>query len=178
MTDRIIFLDIDGPMIPAVHFLTNCNASFDQDFDPRCVMVMKKIIGKVPDVKIVFNSTHNLHLYKTDYMPGLLNMWNRSFWNAADGNHLHDDNVTSYPNPSRYDLIPDGRTNSRRLCAIYDWLHGHYDIDMPDSVSWIAFDDVVIDDDRAFLIDFDDGIGMKAYDHAAQYLNFRGMMTF
>lgn len=177
MTDKIIFLDIDGPMIPAVHFLTNCNASFDQDFDPRCVMVLKKIL-KETNAKIVFNSTHNLHLHKTEYMPGLLNMWNRSFWNPEVGNYLHDDNVTTYPNPTRYELIPAGRNPSRRLCAIFEWLHGHYDISEANSVLWIAMDDVMIDDERAFLIDFDEGIGIKAYDHAAKYFSFSGMLVF
>ena len=62
MSDKIIFLDIDGPMIPYTSFLFNPHASFDQVLDDRCCRVLHKII-EASGAKIVFNTTHNTMLY-------------------------------------------------------------------------------------------------------------------
>lgn len=42
MTEKIIFLDIDGPMIPYTSFLFNRHASWEQVLDERCVAVLRR----------------------------------------------------------------------------------------------------------------------------------------
>jgi len=173
MADKIIFLDIDGPMIPGTHYLVNKMASFEQDFCPRCVMVLRKILEK-SNAKVVFNSTHNLHLYpdKKIGMPGLLT----AFEQYDLTKYLHPSIKTVYPAQTRSDLVPRDCTPSPRLIAIYEWLHNHYDMSEPNRVLWIAFDDEKIDHKRAITVDFDAGLTMKEYDHAGKYLNFSTLM--
>jgi len=169
--DKIIFLDIDGPMIPGTSYLENRFASLHQEFCPRCIMVLKKILEK-SEAKVVFNSTHNLHLEKTTHIPGLLNVWKEHF----DMDVLHPSIKTNYPNPTKTWLVPEGHKPTRRLIAIYEWLHDNYDMDKSNQVLWIAFDDEKIDHKRAFTVNFDAGLTIAEYNHAARYLHFKDML--
>lgn len=151
MPDKVIFLDIDGPMIPYTSFLFNNMASFDQELDTRCVAVLRKIID-ASGAKIVFNTTHNRHLHQEDGFPGLINQ----FVAAGFGDDLHEDMHTVYPDVDR-------------LTAINEWL----DRNKTDNMLWVALDDVKIDHKRAFLVNADHGIGIDAYNHCAKWLMFK-----
>ncbi len=174
MVDKIIFLDIDGPMIPGTMYLEDPFCSMHQTFDPRSVMILKKIIEKAGDVKIVFNTAHNNTLEKTRHSPGLLNVWHEHGFD----DYLHKDCKTTYPNPMKDYLVPDDKEITRRLVAIYEWLNDHYDITQPNQVLWIAFDDEPIDHKRACTVDFDTGLSVKEFNHAAKYLNFQHLHCF
>ena len=157
MSDKIIFLDIDGPMIPYTSFLFNPHASFDQVLDDRCCRVLHKII-EASGAKIVFNTTHNTMLYPTDgyKTPGLINQ----FEAAGFGPHIHETLCTSYPS---YD---------RKTC-IMEWLHKNSSKDR----QWVAIDDVKIDHERAYLTDADLGIGIGEYNHCAKWLGFKSFFV-
>lgn len=156
--EKIIFLDIDGPMIPNTSFLFDRHASWRQVLDDRCIKVLHKILEK-SEAKIVFNTTHNLMLEErgeigdTTYTPGLL----QRFYDAGFKDYIHKHHSTQYPSISRYD-------------AIIDWRERH----SKEQDLWVAFDDVKIDHKRAYLTNPDLGIGFGEYNHAAKYLMFKG----
>lgn len=140
---RIIFLDIDGPMIPVRAFVSNRHASIEQDLDPGSVKALRAIVTAT-EAKIVFNTTHNRML------PSLLDRFAAvGFLRTFD---IHDDCHTLYPDLDR-------------LTAIREWLHRH-----PEVEHWVAFDDAKIEDERAFLTSFEHGIGFGEYEHARRHL--------
>ncbi|WP_103171586.1 HAD domain-containing protein [Paracoccus sp. SY] len=148
MSDSILFLDIDGPMIPMRAYIFDRMASHDQLLDIACINVLRAVVDDT-GAKIVFNTTHNRFLHSNGKYPGLLGRF------AAAGFHvgfdIHDDCHTLYPDLDR-------------LTAIREWLHRH------PGHEWIAFDDCQIDDPRAFLTDSKHGIGWDEYQHARQHL--------
>lgn len=180
--EKFIFLDIDGPMIPATSYLSNPVASFDQELDDRCVMVLKKIIEK-SGAKIVFNTSHASALYpnESEHHPyGLI----PQFEKAGLGDAIHETRRTLFPeiaytgfDESMFMGIVWGDTpvhhqhphHHPRLAAIFKYLE---DNDPDGTAQWIALDDVSMPHERAFTVSYEHGIGIDAYDHAAEYLNF------
>jgi len=151
MPQKIIFLDIDGPMIPDTSFLFNVNCSFEQELDERCVKILRRIVDD-SKAKIVFNSTHNAALYESTHYVGLL----KRFVEAGFKDDIHETLCTAYPEITRME-------------AITKWLSDYGE----DQCLWVAFDDEKIDHKRAFLVDQDTGLGLRAYIHAANYLHFK-----
>ena len=150
----ILFLDIDGPMIPARSFIFNHLASINQELDETCVKILLKIIEE-NDIQIVLNTTHNLHLEPDPSLgsPGLLNV----FEEVGLAKYLHPSISTDYPH-----IYP-------RILAINKWLNdnpGHLN-------NWIAFDDAEIPHERAYLTSFDHGIGIGEFIHARKFNNER-----
>lgn len=158
---KIIFLDIDGPMIPSTSFLMDTplgNPSYEQILDDRCVMVLHKII-KDTGAKIVFNTTHNQNLYSTDetsggWLPGLVGQFEK----AGFKDHIHQHNCTKYPH---YD----------RLTCIKVWLRSQ---PIEEDIRWVALDDVKMLDKRCYLVNEEYGIGISAYEHCLYWLNEGG----
>ncbi len=148
MSERIIFLDIDGVMIPERAFIWDARARYKQLLDPMCVRVLRRII-KETGAKIVFNSAHNSMLQADAFSPGLI----ERFREKGLGAHIHEDGVTMFPN-LRLD----------KLSAIRGWLFGR------SIESWVALDDVQINDDRAIMVDPKHGLGLDEYQHARRYL--------
>lgn len=157
MPDKIIFLDIDGPMIPSTQYLFDTHASYDQSFNDTCVRVLKLILEK-SEAKLVINSTHNNMWEKEtdrqgkEIWPGLLNVLIQHELDPF----LHDDPRTVYPGIDR-------------LSAIKMWL----DKNKTEHMLWVALDDAKIEHKRAFEVDFTHGIGLDAYNHCAHYLIYR-----
>ncbi|PHS02822.1 MAG: hypothetical protein COA78_20490 [Blastopirellula sp.] len=162
--DKIIFLDIDGPMIPTTSILLDRNASWSQTLDGRCVRVLHLILKK-SGAKVVFNSTHNRMLY--DEPEGLLKIMEedgvsspglvKRFIDAGFEDYLHSEVCTIYPDLDR-------------LAAINLWLSEN---GSTEDTLWVAFDDVFLNDDRAYLTSYSLGIGSGEYNHAAFYLGFK-----
>lgn len=147
---KIIFLDIDGPMIPMTSYIFNRNASWQQELDSRSVEILHHIVKK-SGAYIVFNSTHS-RMLEADLAvnsPGLI----QRFKDAGFSNYLHMDICTKYPD------IP-------RLKAIEEWLSRH-----PEVTRWVALDDAEILDERAFLVNPNYGIGFNEVQHCFYYLN-------
>jgi len=149
---KIIFLDIDGPMIPTRAYLFHPHASLDQELDPICVRVLRKILDDT-GAQVVFNTTHNLMLEadsSSGSWPGLLNQFAKHGFIA--GRELHPISSTVFPR------VDD------RLSAIRHWLINNY------TETWVALDDVHLDDSRAFTVDPDHGIGFNEYQHCLRFL--------
>ena len=115
---KIIFLDIDGPMIPATMFLIERDCSFERKFPPTTIAVLNEICKRT-EAKIVFNTTHNTPFDGVpDIEVALVNQ-------GLNKDYLHPTDLkTQYPQYPR-DL------------AVKVWLRRH-----PEVTDWIALDDV------------------------------------
>lgn len=157
---NIIFLDVDGPMIPGTARLLNNFASPSQILDDRCVAVLHKIV-KDFDAQIVFNSYHNLALYGPFALfegdtPGLV----QRFIDAGFEEYIHPSVNTVFPEVNIHFT-----SRISRIGAIIDWLNKH-----PESVdSWVAFDDEYINHQRAYQVNESYGIGLDEYKHARKW---------
>jgi len=131
---KVVFLDIDGPMIPATVFLYDRMASFERRFPPTTVAVVNKLCERT-GAKIVFNTTHNLPIPEVDDIDVAL------VKQGLSADHLHDDHHTKYPTIDR-------------KAAVEEWLARH-----PEVTDWVALDDVhFTDDERLIFIDSDAGL--------------------
>lgn len=130
---KVVFLDIDGPMIPATCFLYDPMASLERRFPPTTVAVIRAVCERT-GAKIVFNTTHNAPFEGIDNIDVALEKA------GVDRAHFHADRHTSYPSIDR-------------ALAITKWVNEHPGTD------WIAFDDVrFTDDPRLILVDSDIGL--------------------
>jgi hypothetical protein len=176
---RIVFLDVDGPLIPSYQYINNRMASYERNFSPICVNIVKMIVDpngqwklgvdplekyrdpkRHPPVKIVMNTYHNQH--PTELWAAL-----REFGLTE---YMHTNWQTSYPQfNSQY--------GANRMYAIDGWLKVNSDTVLNDydgDFDWIALDDENFTNDaRLFLIDFDLGITVKTYNAIAADWNLR-----
>lgn len=140
MTNKFIFLDIDGPMKPGRCYLCPVRAAdMNGGWDPLAVAAINRMCSKT-GAEIVFNTTWN-KLNITDIA-------------IAQGITAPIAGKTGYP----YQLT--------RLQAITHWIE---DNNQQDCI-WIALDDVVIDDARAILICSENGITAEDYREATEKL--------
>lgn len=122
---RIIFLDIDGPLIP-LRMYFNGNRPFNTEYgsfvyDPIAVAMIKTLASKF-DAKVVFNSAHNEN-------PAHIMLHQATFNGLKDV--MHTDIITQFPH------TPD------RLSAIETWLKEHSEV-----TEWIVIDDMPVDSSR------------------------------
>lgn len=150
---RLIFLDIDGPVIPNSQFLIDRNASFGRNFAPTCIAAVKRLLGESGG-KLVTNSTHNYHLRdsKHDLKSDLIAAGIKEV-------HFHENWRTQYPQ------VP-------RDVAVKLWLKENGDH------NWVAFDDArFTDNKRLILIDADYGISVREFNQAARILKVRQFLV-
>jgi len=146
--ERLIFLDIDGPMIPSGCYVAyGYEASYNRKYSPICVAIINRLCHETK-AKIVFNSTHNMSGY---------DLIDDSVREGLKFGHMYKEgSFTSYP-----------RVENRKD-AINLWLKKH---DYNDSnCLWCAFDDVDFQHSNLILIDFDVGITLKHYHKAVKIL--------
>ena len=140
---NIIFLDVDGPLIPTRQYLTDRHI-FDHEFghyvyDSVAVGMYNKLC-KECDAKIVFNSSHNTFGEDKIRYAAVKNGFNEEF--------LHKDLITKFPS---YTI--------RRSDGVTSWLVDHAkDVKRH----------VVIDDDKnaatpLVLVEFDVGFSVNNY---------------
>lgn len=132
MTKRIVFLDIDGPMIPSGMFLIEKQCSFDRMFSRIPVAVINHLCEE-SGAQIVMNTTHNLH-------GGT--MLSDVVREGIKEKYLHPTApMTTYPQNNRW-------------WAIQMWVQDNGPIDQ-----WVAIDDAPFTkDERLILIDFNQGL--------------------
>ncbi|WP_037476811.1 HAD domain-containing protein [Sphingobium sp. ba1] len=132
-TPRVIFLDIDGPMIPGTMFLIDRMCSFHRVFPATTIAVINEVCKRT-GAKVVLNTTHNRPFENVpDIVDAMVNF-------GFDRGHFHAFPKTMYPD------IP-------RDLAVKEWLNKRGDCD------WIAFDDArFTDDERLIWIDPDCGL--------------------
>ncbi len=140
-TDRIIFLDVDGPLIPNSMFLVDPLASIKRLFPVTTIAVLNKII-KTTNAKIVMNTTHNKPYdnQTEDIVDALIR-------NGVPHESFHAVPKTQFP---AYD----------RLASIRLWLADHGSIN---DEEWIVLDDVTFHH-RVIYIDPDTGLTLKHLD--------------
>lgn len=132
---KVIFLDIDGPMIPATMFLVDKMASWHRLFPATTVAVMNRLCADT-GAKIVFNTTHNEAMKNVDDIEVAL------VKQGLDAAHLHPSDLkTAYP-------------DERRGAAVKTWLAKH-----PEVTTWIALDDSRFTDEPNLIwVDPDAGL--------------------
>lgn len=135
---KVVFLDIDGPMIPAGQYLIHRQCSHQRIFAQIPLAVLNEFC-KRSEAKIVLNTTHNRPI---DGVPDI----QQALVNAGiSPDHFHPtDPQTAYP-------------AARRGQAVKDWLAQH-----PEITGWVAFDDSnFTDDENLILIDLDEGLNVR-----------------
>lgn len=122
-SDRILFLDIDGVMIPATQLLVNPNSCWDRIFPATTIAVLNEICA-ITKAKVVFNTTHN---QKAKDVPDIeIALVNHGF----KAEYIHPtDYKTLYPTYERAD-------------AIQEWLSRHLEVED----KWVVLDDVICAD--------------------------------
>ncbi len=149
---KILFLDVDGPLIPSGMYLVHKNASYERKCSPICVAIVNELCRKA-DAKIVLNSTHSreANIAIEDLKREGLE-------------RFHDIATTNYPNKM---------SGGDRMAAIEDWQ------ERCGGVDWIAFDDSnFTENERLVLIDFDVGITLKHYNKAAEMWGLKPIIIF
>lgn len=156
---RIVFLDIDGPIINTPMFYLDPMCSMQRtQLNTQAIAYVKRLC-MIADAKVVFNTTHNNH-FIIDELTGI----NRSIkddmirWGLPDA-MIHKDWRTNYPN-----------WGDSRMRAVDEWIEGQGDSE----IDWVAFDDVLFTNSkRLILIDYEKGIDYAAYRKAAKTWGFR-----
>lgn len=132
--NRVVFLDIDGPIIPFSMLLVNRMASHQRIIPEITVAVIREICDR-SGAKVVFNTTHNTPI------SGVPDIDDAMVTAGLPRDAIHKDKMTSYP------MISRG-------LAVKDWLHRHPEVD-----EWIAFDDArFTDDENLIWVDPDAGL--------------------
>ena len=144
---KVIFLDIDGPMIPATMHLVDRMCSFKRMFPETTVAVINELCKRTGAV-IVFNTTHNRPFKDVPDIADAL------VAHGLKAEHLHpSDANTLYPD------IP-------RDIAIKEWLARH-----DEAQDWVAIDDCLCaDEDHMVLVDPDAGVHIGHLNDAARIL--------
>ncbi len=163
---RIIFIDIDGPIINTPCYWIDIAAGLDRSvLNTQAIGIINQIAIKA-NAKIVTNSTHNTHTVRStgrNLRDDLIK------WGMKE-EYFHDDWKTEYPWPKDMRDSNDPTAiilEHRRMAAIKQWQEKNGDAD------WIAFDDdKFIDSERLFLIDFNNGICYEEYIKVKEYWKF------
>jgi len=154
--NKIIFLDIDGPVISSGCYFHDMYCSHERTvFNTSATGIVRKLC-QMFEAKIVTNSSHNYHNVRSRTLKDdLINIAN------IPEDYFHNDWRTKYP--SNEDDHPDFKddnfmTTHPRMRAIDKWQMKN------GSVDWIAFDDAnFTNNKRLFLVDFDEGITYKQF---------------
>ena len=159
---KIIFIDIDGPVINTPCYWVDMQASMQRSvMNTQAIGILNRL-ANLANAKIVTNSTHNYHTVKE---TGRTLRDDLIKWGLKE-QHFHDDWRTSFPWP---DLESDPIfPTHRRLRGIMEWEAANGQAD------WICFDDepfVDASDARLFHIDFDHGIDYHMYLEACKHWN-------
>lgn len=157
--ERILFVDVDGPLINTPCYYINHLASIEREvFNTQALGYLIEL-SKKADAKIVMNSTHNTFAvpretadqkpYDSDLRTDMVK------WGVPE-ELFHKDWRTTYPWPPESKFSE--ASESRRQRAINLWIEKNGIVD------WIALDDEYFTEDpRLILVDFDRGIDYDIY---------------
>lgn len=119
MTDQVLFIDVDGPLIPARALFLPANQAprTPWAFDPCAVGMLNFLFWALPDLRAIISS-HRVGCFSP---PGFepLSTLDRAFWERIFAHNgltapLHDDWLT----PREADARP-------KIMEISDWLKRH-----------------------------------------------------
>jgi hypothetical protein len=150
---KILFLDVDGPLIPARMYF-NGPPTFGRiadsptltawKYDPVAVGMIQTLIGKY-DVRIVYNSTHNQ--FGDEYLL------DQAIKNGFYKEDLHEEFRTEYPL----------ETYSRSE-GINRWLRKH-----PEVTHWCDVDDALVQVPNFVKVNFNVGITIENFEEIERY---------
>jgi hypothetical protein len=159
VTNRVIFLDIDGPMIPSYcYIMYGAGASFDRKMSPVAVSMINWLCEQT-EAKIVCKSMHNYlkSNHGDDLQVDLIA-------NGVLAHNFHEDWRTKFGNI----------TDHTRYTSIHEWLSRHPEVDQ-----WVDFDDEQhTKNERLILVNFDDGINMKHINAALEIFEVTPLYFF
>ena len=143
---KIIFLDIDGPMIPLRMYYLGARI-FDYDkgsfvYDPVAVGMINKLCEE-NNAKVVFNSAQGENPIEVMRHQGIVNGLK----------YLHEDCKTDFPKIEN------------RYAAIIEWFKKNGDVK-----NWIVIDDTIVYKPKQIIIDYDIGITMDNFIKANEML--------
>lgn len=169
---RVIFVDIDGPMIPSYMYLGNTLASYERNFSPYAVKALNEFCER-SGAQIVFNSFHNYQMSTHRAGDGEILSNDENLRDAATRNgilseYIHSDWRTAYAKIGASDH------QKTRHGAIMQWMDAH-----PNVNDWVAIDDAdftVLAAGKQILIDFDYGFTVKEMNVALQKFNSRPLI--
>lgn len=118
-TSHVIFLDIDGPMIPTRAYYLPGQTAIVSLFDPCASSMLSNLLEQRDDIRIVISSTHGQH--GKQHIIDLFEL------NELDPNKLHTDWITPR------------KMSSYRSLEIAWWLSDH-----PEVTNWVAIDDEML----------------------------------
>ena len=162
---RVVFLDIDGPMIPTSLYFIDGMCSLDRSVMSTIAIGWLRKLVKISGAKIVCNSAHNYmdtgahkeHLTTRDLKQDLIR-------HGLKEEYFHEIWRTRFPNPT---VLKMSDWRNRRLIAIEEWMRDHVEVD------WVGYDDEeYIGNDHSYyvdgnprlqLINFDKGIDVDAF---------------
>lgn len=126
---RIVFLDIDGPIINTPCFFLDVNASVCRTvLNTQALGYVAKILESV-NAKLVTNSTHNIYDIEDPLTAEKRNLKTDLIRWGLKPEHFHEVWKTAYPYPEY------SKGESNRLISILQWQEENGPCD------WIAFDD-------------------------------------
>lgn len=148
--ERIVFLDIDGPIINEPMFALDQMASMQRTQLNNQAIAFVKHICKCTGAKVVINSTHSDHVIAGRTIKDDLMKW------GLPEEYFHEDWKTTFPK------------SSSRINGFYLWLERHGNPD------WVAFDDErFTTDKRLILVDEMRGIDYPYFRLAMKAFGFR-----
>ncbi len=163
---RVIFLDIDGPIINEGCYGTDFLCSSRRTVMNTSAIGWLNYLCRQAEALIVTNSSHNNH--DIPFGEGSYRSLRHDLiHHGVEPDYFHPNWRTDYPSWIGFsdehlmspEAIPGGKSN--RLSCIEKWLAEH---ENPD---WVCFDDANFTRDRRLiLVDFRDGIQGKHIDRA------------
>lgn len=158
---RIIFLDIDGPMIPGrqwrqgpePHRWSKDGRRLGWRFDPECVWHISDLALRTK-ARIVWNSTH--------CQRGATALARDAVASGLRLDILHADSCTTYPGMT---YLSPFSLPVTRLGAIRRWLMAHRGVE-----AWVVLDDEWLWSKNAVRVKYKHGITTREVDRAAEIL--------
>ena len=149
---KVLFVDVDGPLIPSGMYLVHSNPSYERVFSPIAIAVLKKML-EVSGAKLVMNTTHNM-----------------------DGIKLKEDMIKAGFKEEDFGTpwcteYPDNRS---RQGSIENWIKLQ-----KEDIDWIALDDAdFTKEDNLILIDFDEGLHLRHYNRMSKLWEFKSILIY
>lgn len=148
----IVFLDVDGPVIPARMHLCKRKGNWLPPSCPSALAILDRLCRKA-GARIVMNSSHNQDVDGITHAQRIL---------GRTARHLHPDWRTAYP----YGL-DDYQADLTRQGAVHAWLRAHRSVRR-----YVVFDDLRLPMRRAIWVDPETGLSLVHYRRCQKWLGF------
>lgn len=177
--DKVVFLDIDGPIISTGLFYVDSRCSFDRTVCNGNAIGWVIATLQAANAWLVTNTTHNVHDVEDPLTAKKRTIKDDLIRWGIEPHWFHPNSMTTYPyppweKPDWYeDEVRPWGFKHRRAKAVEIWLHENG----PD-FKWVAFDDDEFSKTNQVLIDFDKGVDVKAFEKACSILGVQANRKF